>query len=329
MVKVAVIGGGMSGAVLGALLNGVAEVVLFEKARGLGGRMSTRRTEHHAFDHGTPFFTAKSKIFRRFLNMMMASGSIEEWALRLVDYGQCGNKDTINMAESGAYYLGVPTMNAFINKIALSVEVKSGKKVAGVMKENGKWTIVDQENRAYSDFDWVICTTPPSQMLAIVPEEYLAAKSFDLVQMSPCFVMMVGFKKRIDIDFDVADVSNAEISKVIIDHNKPHRKGLPSAVVYSTIDYAEKNLNGDAVTIKNTLLKSFLSVLKVDPEAIDLCLIHKWVFSELVSRAIMPACVDPRAQFAACGDWNHGGGVEGAFLSAYRLSKYIRYRIMS
>ena len=44
MVKIAVIGAGLGGLIAARLLNNLADVSVFEKARGVGGRMSTRRS---------------------------------------------------------------------------------------------------------------------------------------------------------------------------------------------------------------------------------------------------------------------------------------------
>lgn len=52
MTKIAVIGAGLSGLSFAHLLQDYAEIILFEKARGVGGRMSTRRAEPYCFDHG-------------------------------------------------------------------------------------------------------------------------------------------------------------------------------------------------------------------------------------------------------------------------------------
>ena len=50
MIRVAIIGAGLSGLSLAHLLRDKAEVILFEKARGVSGRMSTRRAEPFFFD---------------------------------------------------------------------------------------------------------------------------------------------------------------------------------------------------------------------------------------------------------------------------------------
>ena len=56
---VAVIGGGLSGLVCaGQWIERGRSVEVFDKARGPGGRMATRRRDTSTFDHGAPFFSA-------------------------------------------------------------------------------------------------------------------------------------------------------------------------------------------------------------------------------------------------------------------------------
>ena len=57
--RVAIIGAGLAGATLAYELNEAEgfEVTIFEKSRGVGGRMSTRYGDSHEYDHGAQFFT--------------------------------------------------------------------------------------------------------------------------------------------------------------------------------------------------------------------------------------------------------------------------------
>ena len=50
MKTIAVIGAGLSGLVFARTLNADTKVVIFEKSRGFGGRMATRRTLFRSFD---------------------------------------------------------------------------------------------------------------------------------------------------------------------------------------------------------------------------------------------------------------------------------------
>ena len=65
--RVAIIGAGLAGATTArTLVDAGADVVVFDKSRGVGGRMATRRAPHDAavtFDHGAQYFTARDPRF--------------------------------------------------------------------------------------------------------------------------------------------------------------------------------------------------------------------------------------------------------------------------
>ena len=70
MAKIAIIGAGLSGATAARGLADAGHCVrLFDKGRGPGGRMSTRRIDtalgQVRLDHGAQFFTARGESFAR------------------------------------------------------------------------------------------------------------------------------------------------------------------------------------------------------------------------------------------------------------------------
>ena len=88
--KIAVIGAGLSGVRLGQILGDVADVRIFEKSRGTGGRMSTRRADPFRFDHGAQYFTARGAGFQEFLSPYLVSGTVARWSPRIVRAGNAG-----------------------------------------------------------------------------------------------------------------------------------------------------------------------------------------------------------------------------------------------
>ena len=67
MSEFCVIGSGISGATIANLLNKKNTVILFDKARGPGGRASFKRIRGNiGFDHGTQYFSPKTPEFKKF-----------------------------------------------------------------------------------------------------------------------------------------------------------------------------------------------------------------------------------------------------------------------
>ena len=76
----------MSGLVCArTLLDHGFKVSVFEKGRGPGGRMSTRRTEDELqFDHGAQYFTVRDRLFRRYVESWQHDGIVAPWRGRIV-----------------------------------------------------------------------------------------------------------------------------------------------------------------------------------------------------------------------------------------------------
>ena len=71
---VAILGAGMAGATAArSLAEAGLTVRVFDKGRGVGGRMATRRNAAMQFDHGAQFLRAHGHAFAR---------RVEDWTLR-------------------------------------------------------------------------------------------------------------------------------------------------------------------------------------------------------------------------------------------------------
>ena len=99
MKTVAIIGAGLSGLTLANALSPIANVTVFEKSRGVGGRMSTRRAAPYEFDHGAQYFTAKSREFMAFIEGYARSGVTHEWPIPFEEIEHHRN-------QSGTRYVG-------------------------------------------------------------------------------------------------------------------------------------------------------------------------------------------------------------------------------
>nr|MBP8061530.1 FAD-dependent oxidoreductase [Polaromonas sp.] len=80
---IAVVGAGIAGiACARTLMQAGHQVTVFEKSRGAGGRMATRRTEFGSFDHGTQYFTVRDPRFVKVLESVQ--GLVRPWSANTV-----------------------------------------------------------------------------------------------------------------------------------------------------------------------------------------------------------------------------------------------------
>ena len=107
---VAIIGAGVAGITCANLLkNNDFDPIVIEKSKGVGGRLATRITDSGlGFDHGVQFFTARSENFKLQLENSLITGAIEPWNPRLLNDQN---------EEKRTQFVGVPSMNAFVNPL--------------------------------------------------------------------------------------------------------------------------------------------------------------------------------------------------------------------
>lgn len=74
MKNVAIIGAGISGLALANKIGHIANVTIFEKSRGFGGRVATRRVDDFSFDHGAQFFKVRDPDFKEYIKPMIEEG---------------------------------------------------------------------------------------------------------------------------------------------------------------------------------------------------------------------------------------------------------------
>ena len=153
MPEVAVIGAGISGLICArTLADHGFPVTVFEKSRGVGGRMATRRTaDGLRFDHGAQYFTARDDRFRRYVESWMHDGVVKPWRGRIVvlDQGRVTEEKTSTRASRRSAW-NERDLQAFSGESRCQVRNSSGTTHA-LVRISGKC-------RATLEQDWVRST---------------------------------------------------------------------------------------------------------------------------------------------------------------------------
>ena len=152
--QIAIIGAGLAGlSAAQALVATGHTVALFDKARGPGGRMSTRRTEAAQgmafFDHGAQYFTARDPGFAAQVARWEAAGSAARWPA----------------AGEGAW-VGTPGMNAIIKHLAADHPVRWNCRIDSIARDGAHWQLAHSDGVETADA--VIVAVPAEQVAALV-----------------------------------------------------------------------------------------------------------------------------------------------------------------
>lgn len=321
--RVAIIGAGLSGLAAARALQERATVTLFEKSRGPGGRMATRRHDLSdtvfEFDHGAQFFTARSAEFRAFLAPLIERGILGCWHAKFAELERNKLRRSWQWDASPAHYVGIPGMNAVGKALAEGLDLRLQTEVGKVEGQAAQWCVLDKRGDELGIFDWVICAAPAAQTAALIPvSSPLRANAS--IEMLPCYALMLGFSKPLDLPWQAARVLGADLSWISVNSSKPGRRQGTCLVAHSTNAWAAQNIETPPGNIQRHLLNELADILGMGEMAAAHAVVHRWRYANMHRRAGEPALVDARQQLAICGDWLMHGRVEAAFQSALKMS---------
>lgn len=339
------VGAGMAGLTAARELRerGV-EVEVFDKGRGPGGRLASRRVTlgtHNAeaasllsFDHGAQYFTARDPRFRQRVAQWREEGVVAPWEgrIRTLRRGQLG--DPRGATER---FVGVPRMSALTRQWAAGMEVRCGHRVEALERheEVAGWTLRCVDGQRFGPYDAVGLTAPAVQsgaLLETAEEGEIRPFITDLrgqvesVELEPCWAVMVAFEEPLAVEADGAFVEDSPLSWIARDSSKPGRPaaaaGVDAWVLHASALWSREHLEEEREAVLARLLEALDDALGGPglPPAIYQTA-HRWRYA-LPPQPLADACLSsPRAGLAVAGDWCGGPRVEGAFLSGLALAE--------
>ncbi|MBS3847733.1 NAD(P)-binding protein [Devosia sp. BSSL-BM10] len=323
MSRIAIIGAGIGGLTLGQALASQHDVVVFEKGRGVGGRMATRYADGFAFDHGAQYFTVRDPRFAALVQPLIASGAVAPWEGKIARIAGDGMMSTADPHD--IHYVGMPNMNSLAKALAANVSVRTGVDVAPLGARQGEgWVLSDIDGVALGVFDWVISTTTPHQTVALFADHAPADGPLRRATMLPCYALMLGFGRAIERPWVLARVADSAIELVALNSSKPGRDASKGTLVaHSTSAWAAAHLGDDPADIQTALERAVAAAIWLDPATARFRTAHRWKSARLRQDNSEPPFVDRARGLAASGDWTTGSRVENVVLSALDLAAAI------
>ncbi|MBN8521793.1 MAG: NAD(P)-binding protein [Alphaproteobacteria bacterium] len=319
--RIAIIGAGLSGLILARSLSHHADVTVFEKARGVGGRMSTRYADPFYFDHGTDKFTARTPAFQNFIKPYLDAGIIQAWQGKVVSFHADGQISKRQWFEP--HYVACPRMNSFCHALAEGIDVKTQIEIAPLSGRSSQgWHLQDKDGQDLGVFNWVISTAPPAQTHRLFQGVSTGSFTFQDVRMEGCYSLMIGFQKPWDKTWIAAKVHEGLIDWISVNSSKPGRDDrVTSIVAYSTHDWAEKYMDADMGWAQKELIASFEQVTDISCEMADHVTTHRWKYaiaqkSEDQKEHISTPFLDTDLRIAAVSDWASASRIENVWESA-------------
>jgi photolyase PhrII len=327
--RVAVIGAGISGTACARVLaeHGL-DVSIVEKSRGPGGRMSTRRSDAGAFDHGAQYFTARDARFESRVRDWIEQGIVARWDGRFAELNARG----LCPVETPPRYVATPAMSSICAHLAAGIPMETGARVVAIAREGRGWRLdaeaSDGAVRSLGPFNEVLVTTPAPQAAELLGAHApdLAALARETV-MEPMWALMVAFDTPLGIPADHVRVADSAATLAWLSRvsSKPGRArdGRDRWVVLASAGWSRANLELDADAAASALLAAFQAFCASQGYAgiaPTHTVAHRWRFALPAREGTATSLFDGSRGLGVAGDWLRGTRVEDAFLSGVALA---------
>ncbi len=335
LVRVAVIGTGISGSACAAgLVQGDAQVTLFEKSRNVGGRMATRRARWQdttgaeqsvCFDHGAQSFTPVQPRFKAMVKRAVSAGCVTPWnplvhAERL---------------ETTAPVLVVsPTMPALCSHLLGDLTVHFNCTVRRLQRAaDGGWFVAADGMPLAGPFDQVAVAMPPAQAAVLVAGHHDDwADALMARRMEPCWTLMA-VTDDVDWPWDMAEPSSGPLARVLRSDRVPGRtapRGMAVWTAHATPEWTQAHLEDDPSVVSALLQDALRTQLPtVGPGAVaprwHHAVVHRWRYArpELSGEVSVGSdgyLWDESLALGVCGEHLVGTGIEAAWQSGDELA---------
>ena len=313
-IQIAIIGAGISGLTCARKLSAVGRrAVVFEKSRGVGGRMATRRTpEGYRFDHGAQYFTVRDDKFAQEVAVWEQLKHVALWngVIGSLDSGSFSPKENPKPR-----YVGVPAMNSACKHLAEGIDIRLNTRIQPPNFSEGAWHLRDDEGNDLGNFEALIVSAPAAQTAELAAEATEIRAAAERVKIDGCWAVMLAFDKPLPLEFDGAFVENSPLSWICRNSSKPGRETTDCWVVHASPGWSQDQIDRSPELVLTPLLEAFWQATGVSKVAPLFCAAHRWRYSIPVEPLESHCVEDPAKKAIACGDWCGGPRVEGAYLS--------------
>lgn len=295
MTQIAIIGAGIAGlACARKLAQAGVQAVVFDKGRGIGGRVATRRAGDLRFDHGAPYVAATGDGFDTCLRELIGTGRAAPW---VDDTGH-------------AWTVGKPGMSGISKGMAVGLDVRLSTQITAIHADQAGWRL------QFDDSQYVV-----SHVVVIVPQPQLAgllggahplvAQIAD-VKMAPGLTLMAAVSGTVPPV--CTNVSGDLLALITRDCSKPARPQNEGSswVAQAGIEFSMAHLEIDLPDIAALMVPLLCKRLEIAPDRVTHAVAHRWRYARVSNAMGQPFACIPNETLFLGGDWCIGPQIEDA-----------------
>jgi renalase len=303
MMRVAIIGAGIAGlACARRLADAGMAPVIFDKGRGIGGRLATRRVDGMQFDHGAQYVTARDAGFAAALRGLQ--GAVGGW-----DDGSGDQR-----------LVGVPGMSALARALAAGLQVRQQTQVTSVRAVAGGWAV--HVGDTVETFDRVVITVPAPQVAGLLGPDHPVLAQLADVRLAPCLTLMAATPAP--APFTARSDAKDALAWIAQDSSKPARPqgGMTTWVAQASPAFSAAHLEEDTTATVARMLPLLCDRLGIASAQITHASAHRWRYARVITALGRPFLSAAGTLFIG-GDWCLGPRVEAAWISGDAMGRAV------
>lgn len=334
--KVAIIGAGIAGlTALQDLAAHGASVTIFDKSRGSGGRISSKKVGESSWDMGAQFMRAHTSEFAAELEQWSNKGWVAEWPVTPWIIDKTGAKPS---PDNIRRFVGMPRMTGLSRGLlGAAAEFITQTRIVSTefisRKTKAQWYLTDDNDQRHGPFDTLVINVPPEQVLPLLPANSPFKEQIQHYTMQPCWTLLLGFSEQLTTEIDAAFVKTGPLSWIARNTTKPGRAASTDTetdtetddawVIQASHEWSQAHVDASREDVLTALTQAFADSLGIElPSARDTWL-HRWLFSIPTQAPELGALYDSAHNLAICGDWCQQGSIEGAWISGKAAARQL------
>lgn len=316
--KVAVIGAGIAGiSCASELQQKGCDVVLFDKARGPGGRMTSKRSAYGYMDFGAQYFTARHPLFQQQVATWQQQGLVSRWLAPVYRYQQ---EQLIASPDEQQRYIGIPAMHSPLKWQAQHISCQYECRITALKPHADSWQLLAEDGQVYGPYQHVVLSMPPAQVAALLPNEECIRLAKTLLQ--PCWAITLVLAESTGHAAGGIFIKgeHSPLSWISRHNSKPGRAQTESWLLHFSPRYSAENLQRPPEFWQQQATQ-YLTAILAQPIRVAEAICHRWLYAQInVADSTQAVSDNPVRGLWLAGDWTRGGRVENAWLSGYDVA---------
>ncbi len=341
--KIGIIGAGIAGLTAGRVLARAGhDVMVYEKSKGYGGRMSTRRangsagSSKHKMDHGTPYLSGSSPEFQAFLAELEEKKIITKWNDTFSGYADGSIVLEVPGQETKTRYIASDGMNTIGKYLGRWLDFHMGEQIGGITHIGGSrikkspWMINASTINVF-EADAVIIATPAIQAYGLIGtaqdelEMRRLISMLDDINYTSTFSFMAGYGERDPVKWSAIISEHPVISWICNESSKRDTAGELNLVAHTSDAFTKKIFDDyDRAQVNEQIMAALGEILGAWAARPQWHTSHLWRYKTPKKSLDMPffESEDEHAPLAVIGDYFQGTSLEAAYLSGLRLGEH-------